>query len=167
MDSILTINPGLIVWTIVSFVLLVVILGKVAWGPILKALDAREQAIAKSVRDADEARQKAEALLAEQKAFLAKSLAEADEHRAKSQREAEAQVAAMLTDGQSKAEALLERAKREIAQQEEQAIAAVRTEASRLAIDAASRLIKRNLDSEDNRRLVKDFIDGMEKRDVK
>ena len=167
MESILTINPGLIVWTIVSFVLLLVVLGKFAWGPILKALERREQTIAGALSGAEDARQKAEALLGEQRALLAKAEADGEAVRERARREAEAAVAAMHADGQQKAEALLERAKREIAQEEARAVAAVRGEAARLAIDAASRLIKRNLDSDDNRRLVKEFVDEVGKRDVK
>jgi F-type H+-transporting ATPase subunit b len=165
-DNLLTINPGLVFWTIVSFVLLVVLLGKFAWGPILAALEKREHGIAEAVKGAEEAHQKAEAVLAEQRALLARAEGEAEAHREKARRDAETQVAAMLAEGQTKAEALLERARREIGLEEQRAIAAVRGEAARLAIEAASRLIQRNLNSDDNRRLVEQFLVEVQKAEA-
>lgn len=166
MEGILTINPGLVFWTIVSFVLLLVVLRQFAWGPILKALEHREHTIAKALHDAEDAHKKGEAVLAEQKALLARAESDAEGIRERGKRDAEARIAQMHAEALAKAEALLDRARREIALEESRAVAAVRKEAANLAIDAASRLLKRNVDSADNRRLVDDFIREVEKRDV-
>lgn len=166
MEGILTINPGLVFWTIVSFVLLLVILRKFAWGPILKALEDREHTIARALSSAEEANKKAEAVLAEQKALLARAESDAETVRETARRDAEARAAQMHAEALAKAEALLDRARREIALEESRAVAAVRKEAASLAIEAATRLLKRSVDTTDNRRLVDEFIREVEKRDV-
>lgn len=168
MEGLLSINPGLVFWTIVSFVLLVAVLGKFAWGPILKALEEREHKIAHAVRGAEEAREKAAALLAEQKALLVKAEAEADAVRDAARREAEARAAEMYAEAHKRAEGLLERARREIAGEQAQAIQSLRKEAAEIAIRAASRLLERNVNTEDNQRLVERFVSEVERReDVK
>lgn len=166
MDSILSVNPGLIFWTIVSFLLLLFLLGKMAWGPIVAALDRREAAIRDAVLAADNARTEAQRVIEENKQLLAKAADEANATREKAIRDAEARANAIFTEAQSKADAQIERARREIGLEEERAIAAVRQQAVDLSIEAASRLLGRTLNTDDNRRLVEQFLKDIEKKEI-
>jgi F-type H+-transporting ATPase subunit b len=165
-DNLLTINPGLVFWTIVSFVLLVAILKRLAWGPILAALEHREKSIKDAVLGAEAARKEAERLLAEQKALAARAEADAEATREKAARGAEARAAEMYAEARAKAEALLEHARQEIEREEARAIGSLRKEAADLAIGAASRLLGRSVDSSDNRRLVDEFIRDVDKKEI-
>lgn len=166
MDSILSVNPGLIFWTIVSFLLLLFLLGKMAWGPIVAALDRREKAIRDAVLAADNARTEAQRVIEENKQLLAKAADEANATREKAIRDAEARANAIFNEAQSKADAQIERARREIQLEEERAVAAVRKEAVDLSIEAASRLLGRTLNTDDNRRLVEQFLKEIEKKEI-
>lgn len=166
MDSILSVNPGLIFWTIVSFLLLLFLLGKMAWGPIVAALDRREAAIRDAVLAADNARTEAQRVIEENKQLLARAADEANATREKAIRDAEARANAIFTEAQSKADAQIERARREIGLEEERAVAAVRQQAVDLSIEAASRLLGRTLNTDDNRRLVEQFLKEIEKKEI-
>lgn len=166
MDKILTINPGLVFWTLVSFLTLLALLGKFAWGPIIKALEHREKTIKDAVLGAEAARKEAERLLEEQKRLGARAEADAEAIRDKANREAEARAAQTYADARAKAEALLEHARQEIGHEEARAIASLRKEAADLAIEAAGRLLGRAVDSQDHRRLVDDFLRDVEKKDI-
>jgi F-type H+-transporting ATPase subunit b len=166
-DSILSVNPGLIFWTIVSFLLLLFLLGKMAWGPIVAALDRREKAIRDAVLAADNARTEAKRVIEENKQLLAKAADEANATREKAIRDAEARANAIFSEAQSKADAQIERARREIGLEEERAVAAVRKQAVDLSIEAASRLLGRTLNTDDNRRLVEQFLKEIEKKEIK
>ena len=166
MDSILSVNPGLIFWTIVSFLLLLFLLGKMAWGPIVAALDRREAAIRDAVLAADNARVEAQRVIEENKRLLAKAADDANATREKAIRDAEARANAIFNEAQSKADAQIERARREIGLEEERAIAAVRKQAVDLSIEAASRLLGRTLNTDDNRRLVEQFLKEIEKKET-
>jgi F-type H+-transporting ATPase subunit b len=165
-DKILEINPGLVVWTIVAFLILLALLKKMAWGPILEGLERREKAIADAVNAAEEAKRGAAGLLDENRKLLAKAEADAEAIRSKATSEAEGRAAAIFQEAQARADAQVERAKREIALEEARAIAAVRKEAVNLAIEGTRRLIKKNVDTADNRRLVEDFVAGLETKEM-
>jgi F-type H+-transporting ATPase subunit b len=165
-DGILSINPGLVFWTIVSFLLLLLLLGKMAWGPIVSALDRREKAIRDAVEAADQARSDAERIIAENKTLLTTAAEDASATREKAVRDAEARANAVFQEAQAKADAQIERARREIALEEERAVAAIRKQAVDLSIEAASRLLKRSVDTDDNRRLVEQFLKDVEKKEI-
>ncbi|MFN0150120.1 MAG: F0F1 ATP synthase subunit B [bacterium] len=166
MDGILSINPGLVIWTIVSFVILILLLKKTAWGPIVAGLDKREAAIKSAVLAADQAKIDAERVIAENKTLLAQAAADATATREKATLDAEARANAIFQEAQAKADAQIERARREIALEEERAIAAVRKEAVDLSIQAASRLLGRSVNTDDNRRLVEQFLTDVAKKEI-
>ena len=85
----LNIEPGLIIWTIVTFVVLLVVLRAVAWKPLLAMLDEREQRIQEALNQADKARQDAEAAAAENREAITKAQAEAQAVVAQSREAAE------------------------------------------------------------------------------
>ena len=152
------INAGLILWTLGIFVLLMVLLWRFAWPAILGSVEDRERRIAKQLADAEAARVEAQKLLEEHKALIAGSRAEAQEIVARAKGVAQKEREALIAKGHEEQERLLERARREIADERDKAIQALRREAVDLSIAAASRLVETNLDSEANRRLVSDYL---------
>lgn len=154
-------NAGLIFWTFVIFSLLLFILSKFAWGPVTKALAEREQTIDESIRRAEVALAEAKQLQADNDA--ARRAAEADARRliadandaadrARAQRldELNQELAAKRTQ----AEAELERQKTSLREE-------LRTEVAALAVQAAEKVLRENLDGDRNRRLVDDFINTL------
>ncbi len=166
MGSILSIEPGLMIWTIVSFLIFMLILRKAAWGPIVTALDQRERGIRESIEEAARNREESEKILAEQKEALKQGREEAREVIAEAKNIAAGEGEKILDSARIEGEKLIERAKAEIKAEEQQAIEHVRREAVDIALEAASRLLQKSLDAPDHRRMVEDFISrlGTEKK---
>ena len=159
-----SINTGLIFWTLIIFGILMALLWKFAWPTILKSVEEREHRIQQQLDEAEKARAEALRLLEEHKAAIAQAKNEAQEILAKAKSLAQKEREALVAKGHQEQDALLERARREIDAEKEKAILALRKEAVDLSIAAASKLIGENLDSDANRRLVLDYLAGLEQR---
>jgi len=154
----LQIEPGLIIWTIVTFVFLLVVLRAVAWKPLLAMLAERETRIQDALAQADKARQEAEAAVEENRAAMAKAQAEAQQAVAEGRAAAERVAQEVRQRAEAEARQMLEQAQRTIRQEKDQAIQALRNQVAELAILAASKVLDENLDEERNRKLVDHFI---------
>lgn len=156
-------KAGLFVWTVVVFAIVLFVLRRYAWGPITNALAERETTIDASIK-------KAEAALAEAKAIAA------DNERAR--REAEVQAQRILREARDTAEQLRaeereqtqrelhqlrEQARAEIEQEKQNALSELRAEVADLAIQAAEKVLRSNLDAAANRRIVEGFLDDLPK----
>lgn len=159
----LEINPGLIVWTIITFVIVLLILRATAWKPLLGALVAREEKIRASLQEAQEAQQQARALLEENRKQLA--LAEQQSQRiVKEGRDmAERLKMEILEKANTSARAAVEQARGEIQREKETAITQLRTEVADLAIQAAGKILDANLDTAKQRALVDAVIRDINK----
>jgi F-type H+-transporting ATPase subunit b len=149
---------GNAVWTILIFVLVLVILGKFAWGPILKTLQAREdfihEALAKAKRDRDEA----EARLKEYEEKLASARAEATAIVEEGRRDAEVVKRRIEEDAKREGDKMIERARREIHLATVAATSDLYQLTARLATDLAARVIGRELSPQDHERLIAEAI---------
>jgi len=149
------------VWTILIFVLVLVILGKFAWGPILKTLQTREsfihEALAKAKRDRDDA----EARLREYEERLASARAEATAIVDEGRRDAEVVKRKIEEDAKHAADQAIERARREIQMATDTATKELYQLSARLATDLAARVIGRELTAQDHERLISEAIDGI------
>jgi F-type H+-transporting ATPase subunit b len=157
------INSGLIIWTVVIFLLLMALLWRFAWPSILKSVEEREHRIQKQLEDAEKANAEARRLLEEHKKQIAAARAEAQDILSKAKTVAQKEREALLAKAREEYEALLARARKDIDAEKEKAIEALRHEAVELSIAAASRVIEANLDTEANRRLVTEFLESLEK----
>lgn len=153
---------GNAVWTLVIFALVVFVLGKFAWGPILSGLQQREDFIKKSLEDAKRDRDQAEARLAEYEQRLSQARAEATAIVEEGKRDAEAVKARTVEQLQKETEAMMERAKREIGLAKDAAIKELYGQTARLATDAASRIIRQELKASDHERLISEAIAELE-----
>ena len=156
--GLLTPSGGLMVWTLLIFIVLLFVLGRFAFGPITAAVEARERALEKAIDDAKRDRDEAARLLAEHKAQIEGARAEAQRLIADGRSACERVKATMLEETRAQQAELLERARRDIAHERDRAIADLRREAVDLALAGASKVIERNLDSQANRQLVESFL---------
>jgi len=159
--NLLSPNAGLMFWTLIIFVLLMAVLWKFAFGPITRAVEAREQALSEAIEAAKRDRDEAAQLLAEHKRQIDAARAEAQRFIAEGRALGEKMRTDMLEQTRREQADLLERARREIDAEKGRAIAELRREAVELAIAGASRVVERNLDSATNRQLVESFLAGV------
>ena len=158
----LSIEPGLMIWTVVVFILLLVVLGKFAWPQVLGAVEAREKALEQQLAEAERNRAESARMLEEQKKLLAEARSTAHQIVAEAKGLGEKERAVQLERAREEHEALLERARREIDAERERAVADLRREAVDLSLAAASKLIGERMDSEADRRLVVDYLNRLE-----
>ncbi len=159
-----SINPGLILWTLIVFIVLLALLWRYGWPAILKSVEERERRIQKQLDEAEKARAEAAQLLEQQRHAIEKARNESQEILARAKVVATKEREALLAKTREEQEQLLERARREIDAEKEKAILALRKEAVDLAIAAASKLLEQKLDSEADRRLVLDYLASLEQQ---
>ena len=156
--NLLSPNYGLMFWTLIIFVVLAFVLSKFAFGPITKAVEAREQALEEAISAAKRDREEAARLLAEHRAALDASRAEAQKIIVDARAAAERVRADLVEQAHAEQASMLARARQEIESEKVQAIAQLRREAVDLAIAGAGKVIDRNLDQAANRQLVESFL---------
>ena len=159
--SLLTPSGGLMVWTLLIFVILFFILTKFAFGPLTAAVAAREKALEDAISAANRDREEAARLLEEQRRQIEAARNDAQRIIAEGRSTGEKMRADMLEQTRAQQNELLDRARREIEGEKVRAIAELRREAVDLAIAGAGKVIERNLDDDANRRLVESFLAGL------
>lgn len=147
-----------LVWTCVVFFTLLAVLWKFAWGPLLKALDEREQRIGKKIADADARFKEAEQKATEYEKRLAVAKEEATAIIEEGKRDAIKVRDEIQAAAQAEATKMLERAKREIGLAQEQAIAELRTRLVEFTAEMAATVIQREVKPDDHRRFIEDGI---------
>jgi len=157
-----SINKGLMFWTLIVFGILVLVLWRFGWPAILKSVEERERKIQRQLEEAERANAEAARLLEQHRQALATAKADAQDLMAKAKVVAQKEREQLLAKTREEQEQLLERARREIEGEKEKAILALRREAVDLSIAAASKLVEANLDSDANRRLVLEYLAGLE-----
>lgn len=159
--GLLTVDGGLMFWTLLVFAALFFLLSKYAFGPITQAVRAREEALTQAIEAAKKDRDAAAQLLAEHRAQIENARGEAQKLIAGGRAAAEGMKATMLEDTRKQQQEMLERAKRDIETEKASAIADLRREAVGLAISAAGKVIEKNLDEAQNRQLVERYLAGL------
>jgi len=157
-------DPGLFIWTILTFLVLVALLAKFAWRPLLQALESRQESIRKSLDDAQKAKQELERLHAESAEIIRQSRVEADAIVTRSRGDAERVREEMKQKARAEADAIVKNAERQIQLETGRAIQQIRREAVDLSVMIASKLIQRNLTKEDNERLIEEALKQVEPR---
>jgi F-type H+-transporting ATPase subunit b len=156
--SLTTINPGLTLWVAITFVFLLAVLSKFAWGPIVTMLDERTRTIHEAIDAARKERAEAERMLGEQKESLARATREAAELAKRNQQEVEVLRQELTARARKEADELVAGARKQILEEKAKAVGELRHLAVDLAVDAASRLVKSSLDDKAQRQLVEDYL---------
>jgi F-type H+-transporting ATPase subunit b len=155
-------DPGLYIWTIVTFLILVALLGKYAWRPLLDALERRQDAIRKSLDEARQAKKELERLNEESARILAEARAEADAIISRTRADANRVGDEMKQKARADAENIVRNAERQISLETSRAVQRVRQEAVDISLAIASKIIQRNLTKEDNERLITETLNEIQ-----
>lgn len=157
-------NPGLAIWTLITFSLVLVVLRWKVWGPLMKIVGEREQSIQNAIDQARLEREQAEKLLAEQQLAAKKARDEAAEMVRKSQEEVERAKAELVAQARAEADSLVAQARKQIDEERRKALAEVRDVAVELAIAAAGKVIGQKLDESSHRALAEDYVQSVQQR---
>lgn len=156
-------DVGTAIWTLVIFGLVVIVLGKFAWGPILSALQKREDFIRESLESARRDRLEAEARLKEYVEKINSARAEATAIVEEGRRDADVTKRRIEEEARTEAERIVARGKREIEIATESAVKEIYSQAARLATDGASRILGRELNPQDHERLIAQSIEELDR----
>jgi F-type H+-transporting ATPase subunit b len=151
-------NPGLMFWTLITFVIVLVILKRYALGPIQAAIDARRTQIEHDVDSAENARKEAEQALAEYRHALAESRHEATKIIDDARRVSEDQRKRDLAELEAEKVRLTQRAKDEIAAETRRSLQAIRDQLADLTVAAAEKVVRKQLDEGEQRRLIEEAL---------
>jgi F-type H+-transporting ATPase subunit b len=157
-------DPGLFIWTILTFLVLLTLLAKFAWKPLLEALETRQAGIRKALDDAQAAKQELERLEQESTAILRKARSEAEALLVQSRADADRLREEMRQKAKAEADGILRNAERQIQLETGRALQQIRAEAVDLSVMIASKIIQRNISKEDNQRLIDEALKQVEGR---
>lgn len=156
--SVIDVSPGVVFWTIVTFIILLWVLKKFTWKPILMALEQRESAIRESLDKAEKAKEDAQKVLDANQANLAKAEEESKKIINQSRTYAEKLKEQIIHESREQAKKLIEDATSEIERQKEAAFDELKGQIAEIAVKAAEKILKENLDKETQKKLVDKFI---------
>ncbi len=156
--ELMTPSGGTIFWTAVTFVLLLLILRKIAWNPILQMLEERERKIDESLAAADKIKNMSESMIAEQGSIILEARQIAKETVDKATQVAEKARVDILKKAEIDAQALVEKAKKDIEAGKEQAMYEVQQLVVELSMNATEQIIGKSLDKTDHERLIKESL---------
>ncbi len=161
--SLLSVNWGLAFWTVLTFLLLLFILKKFAWKPILTALDEREKKIQDSLETAERSKNEAQAMIDENK----KNIARAEEEAQKILREGRAFAEKLKTElvekNKAEAEKILTEAQAEIERKKQEAFEQLKNQVADLSLQVAEKILRQNLNKESNKDLVQKYLEDLKK----
>lgn len=155
-------DPGLFIWTILTFLVLLTVLAKFAWGPLLRALESRQQAIRQSLDDAQQAKLELERVQQESLQIIRQARVEGESIIASSRSDAERLRSEIRQQAKADADIVARNAQRQIQLETERALQQIRHEAVDLSVMIASKLLQRNLTKEDNDRLIEEALRQVE-----
>jgi len=155
-------DPGLFLWTIVTFLVLLTLLAKFAWKPLLEALETRQQGIRQALDDAQAAKQELQRLEQEAAQMMRKARAEAEVLITQSRADADRLREEIRQKAKADAEGIMRNAERQIQLETGRALQQIRSEAVDLSVMIASKIIQRNITKEDNERLIADALKQVE-----
>ena len=161
MEKWLSFDPGLFMWTIVTFLIVLMLLKWKAWGPLMSVLDKRAEDIKNALLAADRAKEDAEKASQDYEKLVQKAHSEAQQIIADSKAAGERVKNEVESAAKEKAEEMIGKAKTEIKAESQKAIQEIKSLVVDLSIEAAEKIIEKNLDSEDNRKLVDQTLDSM------
>jgi F-type H+-transporting ATPase subunit b len=161
-NPLIQVTPGLMIWTIVCFVITLFVLKRYAFGPIQAMIDERRERIRQSLEEADNARKEARKLLEEHRKLISEARRQAEEIRADVRREAEAGRERVREETEADRRRRLEETKRQIEAETARALAQIRQEVAELTLLAASKVTGKVLDSADQRRLIDEAISSLD-----
>jgi F-type H+-transporting ATPase subunit b len=161
-NPLISVTPGLMIWTIVCFFITFFVLKRYAFGPIQKMLDDRREQIRRSIEEAENAREEARRLLEEHRALMNQARSEAEQILAEARRTAQAMELRMREETEQERQRRLEETRREIAAETARALEQIRSEVADLTLEATAIVIGKKLDTDRDRELITEAIGSLD-----
>jgi F-type H+-transporting ATPase subunit b len=157
-NPLIQVTPGLMIWTIVCFLITLFVLRRYAFGPIQKGIDERRERIRQSLDEADHAREEARKLLEEHRQLIGRAKTDAEEILAEARRVAESNERRMRSELESDRQRRLEETRKQIEAETRRALEQIRLEVVDLSLLAATKVTGKALDDADHRRLIDEAV---------
>jgi F-type H+-transporting ATPase subunit b len=157
-NPLISVTPGLMIWTIVCFLITLFVLKRYAFGPIQKMIDDRRERIRQSIEEAEHARAEARRLLEEHRSLIGQARGEAEQILAEARRVSEAQRRRVKEETDADRQRRLEETRRQIEAETQRALAQIRAEVADLTLVATAKVTGKVLDKKDHRRLIEEAV---------
>jgi F-type H+-transporting ATPase subunit b len=157
-NPLIQVTPGLMIWTIVCFLITLFVLKRYAFGPIQKAIDERRDRIRASLDEADRAREEARRLLEEHRALIGRAQTDAEEILSEARRVADANERRMREELEEDRQRRLEETRKQIEAETRRALEQIRLEVVDLSLLAATKVTRKSLDDADHKRLIEEAV---------
>ena len=157
-NALIKVTPGLMIWTIISFLITLFVLKRYAFGPIQRMIDARRERIEQAIAEADHARDEARNLLEEHRKLIGQAKSDSEEILAEARRVADAQRERVRQETDEDRARRLEETRRQIDQATVQALGQIRDEVGRLSLLAAEKVTRKSLTDADQKRLIDEAL---------
>jgi F-type H+-transporting ATPase subunit b len=161
-NPLISVTPGLMIWTIVCFLIALFVLKRYAFGPIQTMIDTRREQIRRSLEEAEHAREEARRVLEEHKKLIGQARSEAEQILAEARRTGEAMEHRMREETEAERKRRIEETRREITAETARALEKIRTEVADLTLEATAIVVGRKLDSERDRELITEAIGSLD-----
>jgi F-type H+-transporting ATPase subunit b len=161
-NPLISVTPGLMIWTIVCFLIALFVLKRYAFGPIQKMIDARREQIRRSLEEAEHAREESSRLLEEHKKMISQARGEAEKILAEARRTGEAMEHRMREETEAERQRRIEETRREFAAETARALEKIRAEVADLTLEATAIVVGRKLDAERDRELITEAIGSLD-----
>jgi F-type H+-transporting ATPase subunit b len=157
-NPLIQVTPGLMIWTIVCFLITLYVLKRFAFGPIQQAIDDRRERIRQSLEEADHAREEAKRLLEEHRKLIASAQTDAEQILSEARRVAESNERRMREELEQDRQRRLEETRKQIDAETRRALEQIRLEVVDLSLLAATKVTKKSLDDADHKRLIEEAV---------
>jgi len=161
-NALIQVTPGLMIWTVVCFLITLWVLKRYAFGPIQKTIDERRERIRQAIEEADKAREEARGLLEEHRKLIGRAKSDAEEILAEARKVAEANERRMREETEADRQRRLEETRRQIEAETRRALEQIRAEVADLSLLAATKVTRKALDDEDHRRLIEEAVGDLD-----
>src|SRR5581483_959080 len=157
-NALIKVTPGLMIWTIVAFLVTLFVLKRYAFGPIQQTIDTRRKRIEETIAEADHAREEAKRLLEEHRTLIGQAKSQSEQILAEARRLADAQRERVRVETEDDRQRRLDETRRQIEQATHQALGQIREEVGKLSVAAAEKITRKSLDDKDQQRLIDEAL---------
>jgi len=157
-NPLIEVRPGLMIWTIICFLVVLFVLKRYAFGPIQQMIDTRRERIQQAIAEADNARDEARKLLEEHRKLIGQAKSESEEILSEARRLADAQRDRVKQETEEDRQRRLEETRRQIEQATAQALGEIRDEVGKLSLLAAEKITRKSLTGADQQRLIDEAL---------
>jgi F-type H+-transporting ATPase subunit b len=157
-SGLIKVVPGLMIWTVLAFLVTLYVLKRFAFGPIQQTIDERRERIRRSIEEAEEARTEARKLIQEHRELIAQARGQGEQILTEARRVADAQRQRVKEETEADRQRRLEETKRQIEAETHRALQQIRAEVAELTLIATTKVTGKVLDDEDHRRLIEDAV---------